>query len=111
MVDQQPSTVLLAKAVASRFSFMVTSSYFRVFVAVPIIPYPVSMGWIPQFKFRQAVYDHGLTRARDAQFELLDALLLSLPIRSFPELSLSPLFRRRWPSAYATIEQGEQDQE
>ena len=61
--------------------------------------------------FRQAVYNHGLTRARDAQFELVDALLLSLPIRSFPELSLSPAFRRRWPSVYAAIEGGEQDRE
>jgi len=39
-------------------------------------------------EFRQAIYDHGLTRSRDAEFELLDALLLSPPIRSFPELSL-----------------------
>ncbi|MEA3345722.1 MAG: transposase, partial [Chloroflexota bacterium] len=32
-------------------------------------------------------------------------------IRSFPELSLSPVFRRKWPSAYAAIEGGQQDQE
>mgnify|MGYP007051342034 CR=1 len=61
-------------------------------------------------EFRQAVYDQGLTRARDAQFELSDALLLSPPLRSFPELSLSPVFRRQWPSVYAAIEEGEQDQ-
>ena len=60
-------------------------------------------------EFRQAVYDHGLTLAKDAQFELVDALLLSPPIRSFPELSLSPVFRRQWPSAYAAIEEGQQD--
>lgn len=60
-------------------------------------------------EFRQAVYDHGLIRARDAQFELVDALLLGPPIRSFPELSLSPVFQRQWPSAYAAIEDGEQD--
>ena len=60
-------------------------------------------------EFRQAVYDQGLTRARDAQFELLDALLLSPPIRSFPELSLSPVFRRQWSSAYAAIEEGKQN--
>lgn len=60
-------------------------------------------------EFRQAVYDHGLTLAKDAQFELVDALLLSPPIRSFPELSLSPVFRRQWPSAYAAIEEGKQD--
>ena len=28
-------------------------------------------------EFRQAIYDHGLIGAQDAQFELLDALLLS----------------------------------
>jgi hypothetical protein len=60
-------------------------------------------------EFRQAVYDHGLTLAKDAQFELVDALLLSPPIRSFPELSFSPVFRRRWPSTYAAIEEGQQD--
>lgn len=61
--------------------------------------------------FRQDVYQDGLTRARDAQFELVDAMLLSRFIRSFPELSLSPVFRREWPSAYAAIEEGQQDRE
>jgi len=62
-------------------------------------------------EFRQAVYDQGLVRAGDAQFELMDALLFSPPIRSFPELSLSPVFRRKWSSAYAAIEEGKQDWE
>jgi hypothetical protein len=62
-------------------------------------------------EFRQAVYSHGFTRARDAQSELVDALLLSPPVRSFVELSLSPAFRRQWPSVYAAIEEGQQDQE
>lgn len=60
-------------------------------------------------EFRQALYCHGFTKLRDAQFELVDALLLSEPIRSFPELSLSPVFRRQWPSAYAAAEDGGQD--
>jgi hypothetical protein len=60
-------------------------------------------------EFRQAVYDHGLTRFADAQFDLVDALLLSPPIRSFPELSLSQAFRRQWHSAYAAIEEGDQN--
>ncbi len=60
-------------------------------------------------EFRQALYDNGFTCLKDAQFELLDALLLSGPIRSFPELSLSPVFRRQWPSAYAAVEDGGQD--
>ena len=62
-------------------------------------------------EFRQGVYQQGLTRARSAQFELVDALLLSRFIRSFPELSLSPLFRREWPSAYTAIKEGKQDRE
>ncbi len=60
-------------------------------------------------EFRQAIYDQGFTRAKDAQFELLDALLLGQPIRSFPELSLLPVFRRKWPSIYAAIKDGRQD--
>ena len=62
-------------------------------------------------EFRQAVYNHGLPRFADAQFDLVDALLLSPPIRSFPELSLSQAFRRQWHSAYAAIERGDQDRE
>lgn len=60
-------------------------------------------------EFRQAAYRSFLTRQRDAQFELVDALLLQRGISSFAELSLSPVFRRRWPSAYAALEDGEQD--
>ena len=62
-------------------------------------------------EFRQAVYNHGLPRFADAQFDLVDALLLSPPIRSFPELSLSQAFRSQWHSAYAAIERGDQDRE
>ena len=62
-------------------------------------------------EFRQAVYDHGLARFADAQLDLVDALLFSPPIRSFPELSLSQAFRRQWHSAYAAIEEGRQDRE
>jgi hypothetical protein len=60
-------------------------------------------------QFRQALYEHGFTKRTDAQFELLDALLLSGAINSFAELSLSLVFRRKWPSAYAAIEDGRQD--
>jgi hypothetical protein len=62
-------------------------------------------------EFRQTVYDHVLTRCKDAQFELVDALLLSAPVHSFPELSCSPAFRRKWHSAYTAVEDGRQDQE
>jgi hypothetical protein len=60
--------------------------------------------------FRQAVYDHGLTQRQDAQFDLLDALLLSGPTHSFAELSQLPAFRRTWHSADAALEDGRQDE-
>jgi hypothetical protein len=61
--------------------------------------------------FRQTLYNRGFTRRKDAQFELLDALLLWGPVRSFAELSLSPTFHREWPSLYAALEDGRQDEE
>jgi hypothetical protein len=60
-------------------------------------------------EFRQAVFEHGFSRAADTQFELVDALLLGRPIRAFPELSLLPVFRRQWHSSYAAIARGGQD--
>ena len=62
-------------------------------------------------EFRQTVYDQILVKGRDAQFELVDALLLSDHPRCFAEISQSPVFRRRWPSAYGAIEEGQQDQQ
>ncbi len=60
-------------------------------------------------EFRQAIYQCCFTRRRDAQFELLDALLLKDHITSFPMLSCSTAFTRRWHSAYAALEKGQQD--
>jgi len=60
-------------------------------------------------QFRQALYENGFTRRADAQMELLDALLLTPAIRSFPDLSRSPVFRRQWHSLYAALEDGGQD--
>jgi hypothetical protein len=59
--------------------------------------------------FRQLLYENGLDQARDAQLELIDATLTSRHIRSFAELSLSPLHRRKWNSVYAAIKNGQQD--
>src|SRR4030042_5123702 len=58
-----------------------------------------------RINFRQATYDR-LGLARDSLFELGDAVLLSPPVRSFPELTLSPVFRRKWSSSYEAIEDG-----
>lgn len=59
--------------------------------------------------FRQAVYRQVFTQAADAQFELLEAMLAGAPAPSFVDLSLSPFFRRRWPSLYAALADGQQD--
>lgn len=60
-------------------------------------------------EFRQQIYGNGLTNARDAQFELMDALLCNHRIASFPELTLAAVHRRQWHSAYAALENGQQD--
>lgn len=52
--------------------------------------------------FRQAAYAI-LGAARDALFELGDAVLVTPHVHSLAELSLTPVFRRRWPSVYAAL--------
>ncbi len=39
-----------------------------------------------------------------AIFDLMDAVLTTVCISSFVHLSLSPLFRRQWPSVYEALE-------
>ena len=53
-------------------------------------------------EFFQAAYKH-LGRAKDATFELTDAILLTRNIYCLAELSLSPVFRRKWPSIYQVL--------
>ena len=53
-------------------------------------------------KFRQALYDC-LGLAKEALFELMDAVLTSPSIPSFVSLSQSPVFRRQWSSIYAAL--------
>jgi hypothetical protein len=60
--------------------------------------------------FRQAAY-HCLGKARDALFELTDAVLLTPAAPSLAHLSLCPLFRRRWPSVYEALQDGRPDRE
>lgn len=54
-------------------------------------------------QFRQSLYGH-LGKAKDAVFELMDAVLVSSSIESFVSLSGSPVFRRQWPSVYAALQ-------
>ena len=53
--------------------------------------------------FRDQVY-HCLGNAQDAVFELTDAAILTRSPESLAELSLSPVFRRKWHSTYEALE-------
>lgn len=52
--------------------------------------------------FRQTLYN-SLGNAKDAVFDLMDAVLVSACIVSFVSLSQSPVFRRQWSSTYACL--------
>jgi hypothetical protein len=54
-------------------------------------------------EFRQQVYDL-LNFAQDATFELTDAVLTTRNVYSLAEFSLSPFFRRKWPSIYEALQ-------
>src|ERR1700688_4178948 len=61
-------------------------------------------------EFRHGVYGC-FKQARDALFNTMDALSSETTAHSFPELSLSPLFQRKWPSLYEAFEDGQIDGE
>ncbi|OYQ64162.1 hypothetical protein B9G53_13415 [Pseudanabaena sp. SR411] len=52
--------------------------------------------------FRQQVYGF-LGNGRDAIFDLMDAVLTSPSVKSFAELSLSAVYRRKWSSLYESL--------
>ncbi len=53
-------------------------------------------------QFRQGAYTL-LGKGKDAIFDLMDAVLTSPGVKSFVQLSLSPVFRRAWSSVYAGL--------
>lgn len=59
-------------------------------------------------RFRHRLYHEGLGLRRDAQFELLDAVLTGAGPTSLAERSLAPCFRRRWASAPDALADGTQ---
>jgi hypothetical protein len=64
----------------------------------------VVMDFITQLKdFRQAAYNL-LCKAKDATFELMDAVLLTRNAYSLADLSLCPVFQRKWSSIYEAIQ-------
>src|SRR5712691_5006828 len=60
--------------------------------------------------FRHEVYGC-FGQAKDALFNTVDALLTEDRAHSFPELSLSPHFERRWSSLYEAFEDGRIDEQ
>src|SRR5438105_13075129 len=54
---------------------------------------------------RKLLYE-SFERGADALFNLGDALLCESQAQSLPELSLSPVFERQWPSVYEALEDG-----
>lgn len=56
-------------------------------------------------EFRHALY-RCFQQAGDALFNTIDALSSETAAHSFPELSLSPFFQRKWPSVYEAFEDG-----
>ena len=59
-------------------------------------------------EFRHGVYGC-FGNAKDALFNLVDALSSEAAARSFPELSFSPFFERTWASLYEALEDGQID--
>ena len=53
-------------------------------------------------QFRSSVYTI-LGNAKDALFDLMDAVLVTRSVYSFVELSVSPVFRRQWSSIYEAL--------
>ncbi|MEG4066433.1 hypothetical protein QUA42_03610 [Microcoleus sp. Pol11C2] len=53
--------------------------------------------------FRQAAYEL-LVRAKDAIFELMDAVWTTRNASCLAEFSLNPLFKRQWPSVYEALQ-------
>jgi hypothetical protein len=60
-------------------------------------------------EFRHTLYTTCFTRARDALFDLADALVTDTHARSFVELSQAASFQRAWPSLYEALEDGRID--
>src|SRR5258708_17414403 len=56
-------------------------------------------------QFRHDLYDC-FPRAKDALFNTVDALMTETQVQSFPEISQSLWFERKWPSLYEAFQDG-----
>jgi hypothetical protein len=61
-------------------------------------------------QFREETY-RCFTRGQAALFNTVDALIAETQAKSFAELSLSPFFKRKWPSLYECFEDGRIERE
>lgn len=60
-------------------------------------------------QFRHEIYQC-FRRSPDALFDMVDALITETQAQSFPELSLSPSFQRKWSSLYEALQDGKIDE-
>lgn len=60
-------------------------------------------------QFRHDIYQC-FRRSPDALFDIVDALITETQAQSFPELSLSPSFQRKWSSLYEALQDGKIDE-
>ena len=59
-------------------------------------------------EFRQAAYEL-LVLAKDATFELMDAVMTTRNASCLAEFALSPLFNRQWSSVYEALQDSKPD--
>jgi hypothetical protein len=59
-------------------------------------------------QFRHDIYN-SFVRGKDSLFQSMDALMTETQAKSFPELSQSVHFERKWPSLYEAFEDGRID--
>jgi hypothetical protein len=61
-------------------------------------------------EFRQQAYNL-LGPAKDATFELMDALMTTQKANCLADMALSPLLGREWPSVYEALQDCQPDRE
>ena len=61
-------------------------------------------------EFRQLAYEC-LGNAKDATFELADAIMTTPHVSCLGDLALNPLFRREWSSVYEALQDGRPDRD
>jgi hypothetical protein len=71
------------------------------------IIFPI-LNFEPLQNFRQEAY-RLLMRAKDATFELMDAVMTTRHASSLAEFSLNPMFRRQYPSTYEAVSRNSRD--